>query len=146
MADKGSMQQSTKKSVPAAAATLAATIGKAEPKIQKAGDQSRDSSATTSGSNVPSKEGEHDAPSASATMSCDRLMDEIVAAACATTSAAARTSVIGGREGLDNMADVVTRSRVPMDASEFQAVGLDERRWSDRHSAFMFLCLFRGLS
>lgn len=83
-------------------------------------------------------------------MSCDRIMDEIVAAACATTAAAAQTNIVGAGGGIDDralsLADVVMRSRVPLDTAEFQAVGLDEQQWSERHSALMFLSLFRGLS
>ena len=37
-------------------------------------------------------------------------------------------------------------ARVVADAAEFHAAGLDERQWSERHSALLFLSLFRGLS
>lgn len=136
-------------------ATTAASSAKvkSEPRVLKSESQNATSPATANRNgptNIEHSKAKHNGTSTSASMAitCDELLDEIVGTICAAAPAA-HPSVLGQdakeRESL-GLADAMTDSRFAADGAEFHAVGLDEWQWSERHSALMFLSLFRGLS
>ena len=65
--------------------------------------------------------------------SCEALLDELTVAVAGGGASAGKD---GGGAPLRSLPD----------PGEFSDAGLDERQWSDRHSALLFVHLFRGLS